>query len=76
MSIKNLVNSPDWEEAEQIIEDKMSELLRDFPKNADVPTMACHALANQKAYTMLEKWLKDMSFHRGSERQVLKRNMI
>lgn len=75
MSLKDIVNSIDWEEVEQIIDEKMNELLRDFPKDGDAQTMACHALANQKAYTMLSKWLETMNFHKGEERKVSKRDM-
>lgn len=73
--LKNLVNLPDWEEAKEIIEQKMVELALDFPEQSTQQVIAIHALANKKAYKFLKDWLKEMEFHTGEERTNIKRDM-
>lgn len=78
MSIQDIVNSPDWEEMENVIQKKIIELLEDIPAQTDMQidmqTIAVHALANRKAYTMLRQWLNDAGFFRGTKEMKIKRD--
>jgi hypothetical protein len=74
MSLKTIVNSADWEEVEAIIKDKLEELAFDFPAQSTQQLIALHTLANKKAHDMLTKWLKEMEFYKGSDRQQIKRD--
>lgn len=74
MSLKTIVNSADWGEVEAIIEEKLQELALDFPAQSTQQLIALHSLANKKAYDMLTKWLKEMGFYKGTERQPSKRD--
>ncbi len=74
MSLQEMVNSVHWEEVEEKIEQKMQELALSFPEGGSPEQIAVHALANKKAYDMLAAWMKDMSFHKGLEREQIRRD--
>ena len=75
MSLKTIVNSPDWLEVEALIEQKLEQLALDFPTQTTEKFIAIHALANKKAYNLLTEWLKEMEFYKGEDRPSVKRDM-
>jgi len=64
--LNEIVNSPQWEEVEDVIQEKMSAILLDMPDKG-TEDIALHALANKKAYNMLDNFFKKMNFLKTKE---------
>jgi len=52
-----IINNPQWDEVENKIYRLMDKILMDLPMSMDKDTVAIHALANYKAYKLLEDLL-------------------
>jgi hypothetical protein len=72
--MREIVKHPQWKEVEELIEGKMRELLLDFPDEKTEKAVALHALANKKAYKILNGFLIDMDFLQEPAQPSVKRD--
>lgn len=74
--IKDIVNLPAWLEVEEVMKKKMMELCFDFQfsKGQSMEEAGLEAVANFKAYTILDTFLKDIGFYKGEDKIISKRD--
>lgn len=73
--LSTIVNSADWEEVEQIMEEKMQSILLDYKfSEKGMAEIAQESMANYKAYNLLKDFLSDMGFHKGTAKPPAKRS--